>query len=134
MKLSRKKIFSLTAIFLFLIGFIFLAGYLKSVADYKTAVKETAFSDIDISQIPDGVYVGEYDVDFIFAKVEVTVQDGAVINIDILEHKNGRGKPAEIVVDRMVEEQKIDVDAVSGATNSSIVIKKAVENALTGIL
>ncbi len=70
----------------------------------------------------------------IFAKVEVTVQDGAVINFDILEHKNGRGKPAEIVVDRMVEEQKIDVDAVSGATNSSIVIKKAVENALTGIL
>ncbi len=48
----------------------------------------------------------------IFAKVEVTVQDGAVINIDILEHKNGCGKPAEIVVDRMVEEQKIDVDAV----------------------
>ncbi len=57
-----------------------------------------------------------------------------MINIDILEHKNGRGKPAEIVVDRMVEEQKIDVDAVSGATNSSIVIKKSVENALTGIL
>ena len=132
MKLSRKRIFMFIVLFLFLIGFVFTAVYLKSVADYKKAVKETTFSDTDISYIPDGVYVGEYDVDFIYVKVEVTVQNGAVINIDILEHKNGRGKPAEIVADRIIEEQKIDVDTVSGATNSSIVIKKAVDNALKG--
>ena len=45
---------------------------------------------------------------------------------------NGRGKPAEIVADRIIQEQRIDVDAVSGATNSSVVIKKAVENAFKG--
>lgn len=132
MKLSRTKIFLLLAIFLFLVCLTFAVVYLKGVADYKKAVKETAFSDIDISNIPDGVYVGEYDVDFIYAKVEVTVQNGAVTNIDILEHKNGRGKPAEVVVDRIIEQQKIDIDAVSGATNSSVVLKKAVENALKG--
>ncbi|MCI9423074.1 MAG: FMN-binding protein [Dorea sp.] len=132
MKLSRKRIILFTAILLFLIGLIFTAAYLKSVADYKKAVKETIFSNLDISDVPDGVYVGEYDVDFIYAKVEVTVQNRVITNIDILEHKNGRGSPAEIVVDRIIEEQKIDVDAVSGATNSSIVIKKAVENALMG--
>lgn len=131
MKLSRKSILLFTAILLFLIGLILTAAYLKNVADYKTAVKETIFS-LYISNIPDGIYVGEYDVDFIYAKVEVTVQNGFVTNIDILEHKNGRGKPAEIVVDRIIEEQKIDVNAVSGATNSSTVIKKAVENALKG--
>ena len=132
MKLSRKRIILFTAILLFLIGLIFTAAYLKSVADYKKAVKETIFSNLDISDVPDGVYVGEYDVDFIYAKVEVTVQNRVITNIDIVEHKNGRGSPAEIVVDRIIEEQKIDVDAVSGATNSSIVIKKAVENALMG--
>ena len=130
MKLFRKKIFMFIALFLFLIGLVFTTVYLKSVEDYKKAVKETTFSDIDISNIPDGVYVGEYDVDFIYAKVEVTVQNGAVTNIDILEHKNGHGKPAEIIVDKIIKEQKIDVDTVSGATNSSTVIKKAVENAL----
>lgn len=130
MKLSRKRILSFVAILLFLIGLVFTAVYLKNVADYKKAVKETMFSNLDISNVADGVYVGEYDVDFVYAKVEVTVQNGVITNIDILEHKNGRGKPAEIVVDRIIEEQKIDVDAVSGATNSSIVIKKAVENAL----
>ena len=132
MKLSPKRILLFIIIIFTLMGLIFTAAYMKSVADYKKAVKETTFSGIDISDIPDGVYIGEYSVDFISAKVEVTVRNGAVINIDILEHKNGRGKPAEIVVDRIIEEQKIDVDAISGATNSSTVIKKAVENALIG--
>ncbi len=132
MRLSPKRIILFTAILLFLTGQIFMAVYLKSVADYKKTVNETAFGSIDISDIPDGVFVGEYDVDFIYAKVEVTVQNGLITNIDILEHKNGNGSPAEMVTDRIIEEQKIDVDAVSGATNSSIVIKKAVENALMG--
>ena len=133
MKLSRKRIFLSAAAVLFFSGLIFAAVYLKSVADYKRAVKETAFSGIDISNIPDGIYVGEYDVNFIYAKVEVTVRNGVITSIDILEHKNQRGKPAEVVTDRIIEEQKIDVDAISGATNSSTVIKKAVENAINGI-
>ena len=120
----------LTTLLLFLVVLIFTAVYLKSVADYKKAVKETTFSDIDIGNIPDGTYIGEYDVNFIYARVEVTVRDGAITNIDILEHKNERGKAAEIVTDRIIAEQKTDIDAVSGATNSSTVIKKAVENAL----
>ena len=131
MKLSRKRILSFTAIF-FLIVLFFTVVYLKSVADYKRSVKETTFRNLDIINVPDGVYVGEYDVGFVYAKVEVTVQNGVITNIDILEHKNGRGSRAEVVVDRIIEEQKIDVDAVSGATNSSTVIKKAVENALKG--
>lgn len=132
--MCKKPIAKTVCAILFLTGLIFMAVYLKSVADYKKAVKETAISEIDISNIPDGVYVGEYDVDFIYAKVEVTVQNKVITSIDILEHKNGRGKPAEIVADRIIEEQKIEVDAVSGATNSSTVIKKAVENALCPLL
>lgn len=128
--MSRKRILLLIALVVFLIGLIYTAVYLKSVTDYKKAVKETTFSGIDIYNLPDGVYVGEYDVNFIYAKVEVTVQNGTVTKIDILEHKNERGKSAEIIADRIIEKQKINVDTVSGATNSSIVIKKAVENAL----
>lgn len=131
MRVSRKKFLLSTAILLTLMGLIVTAVYLKRVADYKKAVRETTFGIIDISQIPDGAYVGVYDVDLVYAKVEVTVRDGAVTDIDILEHKNGRGRPAEIVADRIVGEQRIDVDAVAGATNSSTVIKKAVENALS---
>lgn len=107
-----------------------VAVYLQSVADYQKAVRETAIGEVDFSAIPDGVYVGEYDVNFICAKVEVTVQGGKMTDIAILEHKQERGKAAETVINDMIAQQKIDVDAVSGATNSSTVIKKAVENAL----
>ena len=130
MRISKKKMVLFISMFLLLVGFVWGILYLKSVADYKKAVKETTFEDIHISDIPDGVYVGEYDVDFIYAKVEVTVQNGEITNINILEHRHERGKTAEVIADSIVDEQKIDVDAISGATNSSTVIKKAVENAL----
>ena len=130
MRMSKKKVALFAVMLLLLIGLVWGILYLKSVADYKKAVKETTFEDINISDIPDGVYVGEYDVDFIYAKVEVAMQNGEITNINILEHRHERGKTAEVITDSIVDEQKIDVDAISGATNSSAVIKKAVENAL----
>ncbi len=130
MRMSKKKVALFAVMILLLIGLVWGIIYLKSVADYKQAVKETTYENIHISDIPDGVYVGEYDVDFIYAKVEVTVQNGEITNINILEHRHERGKTAEVITDSIVDEQKIDVDAISGATNSSTVIKKAVENAL----
>lgn len=129
-KFSRKRVVMCIATFIVLIGLISASVYLKSVADYQKSVRETVISEVDLSALPDGVYVGEYDVNFIYAKVEVTVQNGEMTDIVILKHKQERGKAAEAVVNKMVAEQKIDVDAVSGATNSSTVIKKAVENAL----
>ncbi len=132
MRISKKKIISVIILLLLLIGLICGAVYLKKVADYKRAVGETTIGEIDIADVSDGIYIGEYDVNFIYAKVEVTVEDGEIVSINILEHRHERGKAAEKVIEKIIEEQKIDVDAVSGATNSSTVIKKAVENALKG--
>ncbi|MCI8770475.1 MAG: FMN-binding protein [Lachnospiraceae bacterium] len=130
MKISKKKIVLFIVILLILIGLIPGIVYLKDVADYQQAVKETAFKEIHISDISDGVYIGEYDVNFIYAKVEVMVQNGQIKDINILEHRNERGKAAEAITNKIIEKQKINVDTISGATNSSTVIKKAVENAL----
>jgi len=66
--------------------------------------------------------------------VEVTVYGGRITEIKILEHKTERGQAAEAVIDQIISKQKVDVDAVSGATNSSMVLKKAVENALRAAL
>ena len=132
MRISKKKIISVIILLFSLIGLICGAVYLKNVADYKRAIGETTFDEIDIADVSDGNYIGEYDVNFIYAKVEVTVEDGEIVSINILEHRHERGKAAEKVIEKIIEEQKIDVDAVSGATNSSTVIKKAVENALKG--
>lgn len=124
MRIYKKKIVLCAVMLFLLVGLVWGVYYLESVTDYKQAVKETTFEEINISDISDGVYIGEYDVNFIYAKVEVTVQNGEITNINILEHRHERGKAAEAITNKIVDEQKIDVDAISGATNSSTVIKK----------
>lgn len=105
--------------------------YLKQVSDYKDNIASMTFTEIDLTAVSDGTYIGEYDAGMVSAKVQVTVADHMIKDIKLLEHHNDRGASAEAILDRMVEEQKTDVDIVTGATNSSKVIRKAVENALT---
>ena len=132
MSIYRKKIVMILIMLFLLLALIFGIAYIDRVGEYKRAVKETTIEEVNISDIPDGVYIGEYDVNFIYAKVEVDVSGGKIIDVRILEHRQERGKAAEAVANEIVDEQRIDVDTVSGATNSSIVIKKAVEVALKG--
>lgn len=127
---KSKKIIVIIAAIIMVVGIIILVNYLKSVKDYQAEVNSITFSSIDISSIPDGTYIGECDVDFIYAKAEVIIQNGEIININLLEHKNDRGQAAEEILDRIIEQQTIDVDAITSATNSSKVIMKAIENAL----
>jgi len=113
-----------------ILGILVFAWYLNDLNSYKKSVADITYADIDISNIPDGVYDGAYDVGYISAKVEVLISNGAIEKINLVEHKNERGSSAEVITDSIIKEQKIDVDTISGATNSSRVIKKAVENAL----
>jgi uncharacterized protein with FMN-binding domain len=86
--------------------------------------------DIDISKIPDGTYTGSYSVFPVAVKVKVTVSKHKISEIEILKHNNGQGAPAEIITERVKAAQSLDVDIISGATYSSKVILKAIENAL----
>lgn len=109
-----------------------ITTYFIDFKDYQQKVSDITVEDIDLAEIEDGTYEGEYDAGYIYAKVEVEIKNGELVSITLLEHRNERGKAAEKMIDDMVVMQKIDVDAVSGATNSSKVIKKAVENAIVG--
>ena len=127
----RKKAF-LIAISMFLIIGLFAGGlYLKSIGDYKAKVAALTFDEIDLTKVEDGVYEGQCDTGVVRVRVQVTVRDHRLESIELLEHENGRGTPAEAILDQMVQNQTTAVDAVSGATCSSKVIRKAVENALT---
>lgn len=52
------------------------------------------------------------------------------MDIEILKHRNGKGKKAEVIIDDVIKEQSLLVDAVTGATISSRAIFKAIEDAL----
>lgn len=89
----------------------------------------------DLALIPDGRYAGSYDSSLVEATVAVEVAEGRMTRIDILKHDcSPIGKKAEKITDRVLSAQSLDVDAVSGATCSSLTLLKAMENALrTGI-
>lgn len=94
--------------------------------------KDLSFSTPDLSAIADGLYRGSCDGGIVKATVDVRMASSRFEEVLIVSHDCGKGKPAEAIVDRVVEEQRLEVDAVSGATYSSKVILKAIENALTG--
>ena len=45
---------------------------------------------------------------YIYAKVEVEIKDSAIVSINLLEHRNERGKHAEDIIDDIISEQKLD--------------------------
>lgn len=128
---SKKKIGTRVIAIAVSLCVVGASAYLGKVLHYQITVKNLTYSDISIGEITDGTYIGECDVDFIYAKVAVTVENGVMTQIEILEHKNDRGASAEKITEDIVRQQSVDVETVSGATNSSKVIKKAVEQALT---
>ena len=87
----------------------------------------TAYSGLqavlpDLSGRQDGVYRGEYSVAGTPVKValEVTVENEQLTLIKIIRHISSPiGKKAEKIIDSIISQQSLNVDAVSGATASS---------------
>ncbi|MGD9605295.1 MAG: FMN-binding protein, partial [Bacilli bacterium] len=73
---------------------------------------------------------GECSIFPIIVKVKVVVASHQITNVVILEHDNGQGEAAEAITSSIITSQTLQVDVIAGATYSSKVILKAVENAL----
>ena len=86
--------------------------------------------DVPLASVADGAYMGEYSVFPVSAQVEVTVKDHVIASARIIKHQNGQGSAGEAVVERAVQNNSLQVDTVTGATYSSKVLLKAMENAL----
>lgn len=89
-------------------------------------------ADADLAAIADGTYNGSYTCFPVSVEVAVTVQDHMITDIELIKHDNGQGSAAEVLPDTVVAAQSLKVDTVTGATYSSIVILKAIEDALGG--
>ena len=101
--------------------------YLKTLVN---DVNSITVSNLNMANITDGIYVGEYSITPVYVKVEGSGTEHKITNIKIIEHENGLGGKAEKIVDNVISRQSLEVGAVSGATVSSKCIIKAIENAL----
>jgi len=98
----------------------------------KNLVKDVAITNIELSNFEDGEYLGEFYKEPVNAEVKVIVENKKIADIVILKHEHGLGGKGEQIIDKVLESQSLDVDVISGATASSKVILKAIENALIG--
>lgn len=97
---------------------------------FAQKIEQLAIEDVDVASVRDGVYTGSVRILPVTATVRVTVKDGAVADIDLLRHFHGPDHGAEQIIGRVVAAQSLAVDAVTGATYSSKVVLKAIEQAL----
>ncbi|MBU3175367.1 FMN-binding protein [Clostridium estertheticum] len=125
-----KKIVLGVVFIVVLSGSVIGGKYLISVQKYKKIVNELKIGSVDLSKVSDGKYTGSCDAEFVSAKVSVTVKDHKIKDIILLSHKTERGKSAEVIPGNVVKAQSLQVDTITGATNSSKVILKSIENAL----
>jgi len=126
-----KRYIIISVIGIVVVCSVLAINYIKKISNYKEKVNNIVIEEVNLDNKKDGKYIGEFDADVISAKVEVEIKNKKISNINIIEHKNGRGTPAEVIPKKVVDAQSLKVDVVSGATNSSKVILKAIENALS---
>lgn len=135
--MKKKQLIILAVLVVFIIGGYYGVTGIKSFVDLKTyqkQVEEITISNVDLSKVEDGNYTGSYEVLWVAAEVKVNVKNHKIEGIELVRHKNGKGASAEIIPNKVVEAQSLAVDIVSGATSSSKVILKAIENALSSTL
>ena len=123
-----KRIVITFAVVIGILCVVLFSMFLKMGSD----MKNLKFYPVDMSTVEDGIYQGKAETTLVKVEVEVEVRDHKIIRIDILKHDNGFGKKAERITEDMINLNTYEVDAVSGATSSSQVIKSAVSDALAG--
>ena len=103
----------------------------RRIENNLNALPDLPIANMDFRQVPNGTYTGSYAAFPVRVKVKAIVSDGKLTDLALLEHRNGQGQEAEKILQDVLSSQQLQVDVISGATYSSVVILKAVESALT---
>ena len=107
-----------------------VGSFLLMTNNSKKELKAMEYEKIDMNLVSDGIYNGEVDAGLVKVKVATTVKNNAIKKIDIIEHQNGMGGKAEVITEKIIEENNYNVGSISGATLSSEAIKSAVSKSL----
>jgi uncharacterized protein with FMN-binding domain len=129
MKKAIKLIIVIVVVILIviLVASVMFSKRAKGMDEYVNKFK---ISEVDLSEIENGLYTGAAEVGVVSVKVDVDVLDNEINNIKINKHFNGQGEPAEVIINDIIKNQSVKVDVISGATYSSIAILEAVGDAL----
>lgn len=94
-------------------------------------LRQIQLGQIRLTEIKDGTYEGTGSGYNSFIRVRVEIKAGRIVHLYVLEFNDKKPRDAYVLIQqRILSEQRVEVDAVTGATVSSDGIKYAVEDAL----
>ncbi len=132
--MNKIKKFMIIIILLIFVIFIFLALFMiPKINKLNDFVDNVSINDISLSRVDDGIYFGQIDAGMIYVDVKVSIENHIINDIELIKHDNGKGDDANEIINLVIEKQSLDVDVISGATYSSKVILKAIENAINQV-
>jgi len=116
-----------------------LAALSSCKVDKAALAKQVGLQDVSLASVPDGAYEAAYTITpppgataaNKHVRVRVTVSGGRYQKIEVLEPTGlAGGRMALALGDKIVESQKLSVDAITSATITSTAVLKAVQNAV----
>lgn len=128
--MRKRNLIIIIAVIVLVVGAVTVKVLFAKFDDNLKQLARSEIADVDLSSAEDGDFLGSYSAFPVSAEVRVTVKDHAIEKIELLKHSNGQGQGAEIIPGKVAEAQSLKVDSVSGATYSSKVILKAIQEAL----
>jgi uncharacterized protein with FMN-binding domain len=129
-RVKKRYIVIVIVLLVFLSGFIAVKVILGRTEASLKNLAASEIADVDLTSAKDGDYPGSCSVFPVSVEVKVTIKSHAITEIDLLKHDNGQGKGAEIIPEKVIEAQSLQVNSITGATYSSKVILKAIQDAL----
>lgn len=92
---------------------------------------KVTINDVNLSLLSDGTYNGKYQAGRWSNKIDVTIKDHKITNINIVKDVLfPKEEVTKELINRVLEEQKINVDVITGETVTSKAYLKSIENAL----
>ena len=95
-----------------------------------SVVKNMPINNVDLGSVSDGTYTGAFKVGRWSSKVEVTVKDHKITDIKMVSADPTVTSVSQDSVSKVIADQKLDIDIVSGATVTTKALLKSIENAL----
>jgi len=132
-KLARTAL----AATILVVGLLVLAS---CKVDKAALAKQVGLRDVSLASVPDGVYEASYTIApppgtmaaNKHVRVRVSVAGGRYQKIEVLEPSGLAGsKMAVALGDKIVEDQKLSMDAISSATITSTAVLKAIQEAVS---
>lgn len=127
MKKTMIIVGCIVGVFILIIG-----GGLLYITNGLNTGANLEINSVDLTQIEDGTYTGSYGSGRWNNAVEVTVSDKQITQIKVVKTVGFEiPETTNAIISSVIAKQNTTVDTVSGATVTSNVYLKSIENALT---